>query len=205
MLINLHQLVKKYNIQFTGILHVGAHECEELVDYEKYINRDKILWIEAIDSKVQYVINKYNNLLIEQAVVSDVVEIVKFNISNNYQSSSIFELGYHELLHPTIHYTESYQTETKKLCDIIEKYDINYNFINLDIQGAELKALKGMENYLNNIDYIYSEVNGSQIYKGCNQINELDEYLSKFNFKRVETEWYLNNSSTWGDAFYLKY
>jgi hypothetical protein len=30
MLISLHDLVKKYNIQFKGILHVGAHECEEL-------------------------------------------------------------------------------------------------------------------------------------------------------------------------------
>ena len=37
MLIPLYELVKKYNIQFKGILHVGAHECEELNDYEKDI------------------------------------------------------------------------------------------------------------------------------------------------------------------------
>ena len=33
MLIPLHYLVKKYNIHFKGILHVGAHECEEIPFY----------------------------------------------------------------------------------------------------------------------------------------------------------------------------
>ena len=38
MLIPLHELVQKYKIDFKGILHVGAHECEELTDYERYNN-----------------------------------------------------------------------------------------------------------------------------------------------------------------------
>ena len=33
MLIPLDELVQKYGIQFTGILHVGAHECEEIEYY----------------------------------------------------------------------------------------------------------------------------------------------------------------------------
>ena len=40
MLIPLHDLVKKYNIHFKGVLHVGAHECEELKDYEVYLHRN---------------------------------------------------------------------------------------------------------------------------------------------------------------------
>lgn len=43
MLISLDSLVYKYNIKFKGILHIGAHECEEIFFYEKYINRNKIL------------------------------------------------------------------------------------------------------------------------------------------------------------------
>jgi hypothetical protein len=41
------------------------------------------------------------------------------------------------------------------LKNIICNYNIEYNFLNLDIQGAELKALKGMEEYLNDVDYLY--------------------------------------------------
>jgi hypothetical protein len=87
MLLPLHQLLKKYNVNIKGILHVGAHECEEICDYEKYVSRSKILWIEALPNKVETSKHKYPGVIIENAVVSDVEEIVKFNISNNGQSS----------------------------------------------------------------------------------------------------------------------
>ena len=76
MLIPLHSLVQKYNINFKGILHVGAHECEELNDYERYISRSNILWVEALPGKVNVCKNKYPNVLIENAIVSDVIEII---------------------------------------------------------------------------------------------------------------------------------
>ena len=37
MLISLDYLIEKYKIKFTGILHVGMHEAEEIEIYEKYI------------------------------------------------------------------------------------------------------------------------------------------------------------------------
>ena len=79
MLIPLHNLVNKYNIQFKGVLHVGAHECEELNDYEKHIQRNKILWVEALPDKVELCKQRYPNVLIENAVVSDKIEKVVFN------------------------------------------------------------------------------------------------------------------------------
>lgn len=92
MIIPLINLVQKYNIHFKGVLHVGAHECEELTEYEKNLPRDKILWVEALQDKVDFCKQAFPNVLIEQAVVSDVIETVKFNRSNNGQSSSILEL-----------------------------------------------------------------------------------------------------------------
>jgi FkbM family methyltransferase len=180
MLIPLHNLVQKYNINFKGILHVGAHECEELNDYEKYIGRDKILWVEAMTHKVIECKQKYQNILIENAIVSDVIETVRFNVSNNGQSSSMLDFGLHSTYHPQVHYVTCFESETKLLKDILPKYDIQYNFLNFDIQGAELKALKGMEEYLNNVDYLYTEVNSDYVYKDCALIGELDEYLLKF-------------------------
>ena len=202
MLIPLCTLVEKYNIKFKGILHVGAHECEELGDYEKYISRENILWIEALEDKVGLSKSRFPNLLIEQAVISDKIEKVKFNRSNNGQSSSILEFGLHKHFHPQVHYVESYEVETKMLKDIICNYNILYNFINLDIQGVELKALKSMESYLNTIDYIYTEVNSDYVYHGCALIGEIDEYLLQFGLHRVETVW--AGECRWGDAFYIR-
>jgi FkbM family methyltransferase len=200
MLISLDELIVKYNLILKGILHVGAHDCEEIEVYEKYISRDKILWIEAMENKVITNLRKFKNIHIESAVVSDVIEEVQFNVSNNGQSSSILELGVHKIHHPHIHYVKSFKTTTKLLKDIIDKYNINFNFINLDIQGAELKALKGMD--LKNIDYIYTEVNCDYVYVDCSLVEEIDSYLSTFGFSRVETCWC--EDYKWGDAFYIK-
>ena len=202
MLIPLHDLVKKYNIQFKGILHVGAHECEELNDYERYIQRNQILWVEALPDKVQFCKQRYTNVLIENAIVSDTVEKVRFNVSNNGQSSSILEFGLHSTFHPHVHYVSSFESETKLLKDVISNYNINYNFLNFDIQGAELKALKGMEEYLNKVDYIYTEVNSDYVYENCALVTEIDDFLLKFNLHRVETSWAENYR--WGDAFYIR-
>ena len=144
MLIPLHQLVEKYKIKFTGILHVGAHECEELNDYEKYITKDHILWVEAMENKVQLCKARFPGIKIEQAVISDKIEKVTFNISNNGQSSSILDFGLHSHFHPHVVFVNSLEIETKLLKDVICNYDIDYNFVNLDIQGVELRALKSM-------------------------------------------------------------
>ena len=202
MLIPLHELVEKYKIKFKGILHVGAHECEELNDYARYISKDKILWVEAMEDKVQLCKAKFPEIKIEQAVISDKIEKVTFKISNNGQSSSILDFGLHSYFHPHVVFVNSVEMETKLLKDVICNYDIDYNFINLDIQGVELRGLKSMEEYLHKIDYIYTEVNSDYVYKDCNLITELDDYLNKFGFTRVETSWACDYR--WGDAFYIK-
>jgi FkbM family methyltransferase len=202
MLIPFHDIVKKYGIQFRGILHVGAHECEEIKDYEIYLNRNKILWIEAMPNKVRMCKKLYPNVLIQNAIVSDIVEKVKFNISNNGESSSILELGLHKHFHPHVHYVEYFEGETELLKNIICDYDIDFNFLNFDIQGAELKALKGMESYLPKVDYLYTEVNSDYVYEGCALITELDDYLKPFGLHRVETVWC--EDFRWGDALYIR-
>jgi len=201
MFIPLHQLVQKYKINFKGILHVGAHECEELNDYDRYITRDKILWVEALSEKVQLCKNRYPGINIENAIVSDKIENITFKVSNNGQSSSFLDLGLHLLYHPDVHYINTFEATTSLLKDILPKYNIEYNFLNLDIQGAELKALKGMEEYLPKVDYLYTEVNSNYVYKNCALVSELDEYLKRFDLVRVETSW---TDCEWGDAFYIR-
>jgi len=205
MLIDLNYLVKKYSISFNGILHIGAHECEELPMYENYISRQNIVWIEAMKDKVDQCKLKWDNLLIENAVVSDRVEDITFNIANNGQSSSMLDFGLHNFHHPHIHYTNTIKVKTVPTSQIINNYPhLTFNFLNLDIQGAELKALIGMEDYLKTgkVEYIYTEVNSDYVYKNCALVTELDDYLKKFGLLRVETSWCSNYQ--WGDAFYVK-
>lgn len=122
---------------------MGAHLCEEIGAYEKYIKRDQVLWVEALASKVAESVALHPGILIEHAVVSDQVGPAVFHQANNGQSSSLLPLGVHMRYHPEVVYIDSQPVQTSLLRDIIAKHGVSFNFINLDIQGAELKALKG--------------------------------------------------------------
>lgn len=208
MLIPIRQLVHQFPLNITGILHIGAHECEELRDYNAIgVNNDKTYWVEAMPDKVAFCKKLYgNDLHIYQAVIDDTDgSEVTFNVTNNGQSSSILELGTHAFKHPNVHVVNKVSTTTTRLDTLIEREQIpmvDLNFINLDIQGVELRALKSMEKYLQHVKYIYTEVNIEEVYKGCNLIGEIDDYLRGFGFERVTQSIYTDLG--WGDAFYMK-
>lgn len=208
MLITIKELKNKYNLDITGILHVGAHECEELGDYIKVgVPYKNIYWVEAMNDKVDQMKMKYGNMVnIYQALIDiDDDKEVTFYKTNNGQSSSILEFGTHSKNHPQVHVNSSEQLKTSRLDTIITKYNIpmdTVNFINLDIQGVELRALQSMEKHLSGIKYIYTEVNTEEVYKDCAKMNEIDEYLADFGFKRYDTRIY--KKFGWGDAFYMK-
>jgi hypothetical protein len=76
-----------------------------------------------------------------------------------------------------------------------------FNFMTLDIQGAELLALKGAVKTLPHVDFLVAEVNFENLYEGCGQVDELDDFLAGFGFRRILTT---SPHQTWGDATYSK-
>jgi len=54
MLITIAELKARFNINIKGILHIGAHNCEELGDYiSGGVNLSNIYWIEALPRLVE--------------------------------------------------------------------------------------------------------------------------------------------------------
>ena len=208
MLIPYPELVQKFNLSVIGILHIGAHDCEELSAYNSCgVPTENTYWVEAMNIKIKQ--NKQrigDKLNIYQCVVYDENDKeVDFNITNNGQSSSILPFGSHARNHPDVKVVYQETLKTTRLDKLIEDNQIpieKLNFINLDIQGVELRALKSMEKYLQNVNYIYTEVNIEQVYQGCDEISQIDEYLKQFRFERVATKVYQHLG--WGDAFYIK-
>ena len=205
----MQRLVNQFPLAITGILHIGAHECEELRDYLAVgVDAGKTYWVEAMPDKVAICKKRYGDKLqIYQAVIdeTDGAEVT-FNITNNGQSSSILEFGSHSTSHPHVHVVEKVAMTTTRMDTLIDREQIpieRLNFVNLDIQGVELRALKSMEKYLQHVQYIYTEVNTEQVYQGCNLIGEIDTYLSGFGFERVAQQIYKEYG--WGDAFYIKH
>jgi FkbM family methyltransferase len=201
--------LRNNNIEITGILHIGAHECEEYKHYiSECISPNDIIWIEALHEKVTEMKNK-NIPNIYNAVISDKEGEVIFNISNNdfvennRESSSILEFETHSKEHPHVKFIEKRRLNTITLTKFFNDNKLNvtkYNFWNIDIQGAELLALKGATKSIQYAKLIYLEVNEKELYKGCGLIGDIDAFLSQYNFQRVLTNM---TSHGWGDAIYI--
>jgi FkbM family methyltransferase len=197
-------ILKAYDRVPRGVLHIGAHECEELNDYmECGINPNDIIWIDAIQEKVSQmtadgVLNVYCSTL------DSVEHTVKFHIANDGQASSLLEFGTHKDTYPYIQVVESREVKTQTLKKFIESNSIDikkYNFWNLDIQGKELDVLQSGEEYLIYADGIYCEITIEELYKGCKTLDKLDEFLLAKGFIRVKISM---TDAGWGDALYLR-
>ena len=193
------------NIIINGCFHIGAHDCEEMDFYNNIlgIKKEDVVWIDAIPSKVSEsrdrgIPNVYNALITNK---DD--EDVVLNISNNIQSSSVLEFGTHSQEHPSVVYVDKIQQQSITVDTFFERNNINaskYDFWNIDIQGAELMALKGATQSIKYAKALYLEVNEKELYKNCPLMPELDTFLSQYNFKRVLT--YISDFG-WGDALYV--
>ncbi len=199
--------INQYNLHIQGIIHVGAHYCEELSVYNKMgIPIDKIIWLEADDIIVRQCKQHNNKLRIYTCVAAEIDNrLCSFGISSNTgASSSILPLGVHANDYPNITYVEERKLRTSRIDTFFGTHGIrgNYNFMTVDVQGAELMVLQGMGHILDTIDYLYMEVNNVEMYKGCALVHELDDYLMKHGpFERVDTVW---STAHWGDALYVR-
>jgi FkbM family methyltransferase len=202
MLIPINELFRNFNVKPRLILHVGAHQAEESELYDNYFNVP-VIWVEAqpeLCSELRKRLNPLTNTIIEACVLDIDDKIVVFNVSTNSQSSSLLDFGTHLNDYPDILVTEKLSMKTQKLETILMGHEIP-DFINLDIQGVELKALKSLGSLINLVDVIYTEVNKKEVYKGCDLIEDIDLFLSDLGFRRVCTRWKLGTG--WGDALYL--
>ncbi len=209
MLIDFRQLFPKYNIKPKGVLHVGANVGEEAPVYDE-LGIKNVFWIEGNPEIFQMLISNISKFEGHAALnycISDVDgEDITLHISNNgSQSSSILELGTHKIAHPEVHYVKDLLLKSKRLDSVLKEAYIpipGIDFLNIDLQGAEMKALRGLGDVLRNFKWAYLEVNKEELYKGCALVEDIDMYLLGFGFKRVETKWCGNTG--WGDALYIK-
>lgn len=200
----INDVLLSKNINFTGALHIGAHECEELQFYSDLgIANENIVWIDAIQSKVDEAIHRGIPNVYNAVITDKDDENVVFHVSNNVQSSSVLEFGTHADEHPYIVYVDEIETKSITLDTFFERNNIDpskYEFWNFDIQGAELMALKGGIQSIKYAKALYLEVNEKELYKNCPLINDIDEFLAQYNFKRVLT--FISHFG-WGDALYI--
>lgn len=203
MILELSGLIKKYNMNISGVIHIGAHYGEEVSNYVN-LGIDDIVLFEPLKENFEILKNNVSdssaNIIGHCVALGNKNQNVNmFLSSNNLESSSVLKPKIHLDLHPEVIFSGEETVEMKRLDGFLFK---NYNFINIDVQGYEMEVLKGAEKTLENIDYLYCEVNRNEVYEGNAYIEEIDNYLLNYNMRRVETFWWYDGP--WGDALYIK-
>jgi len=194
------------------IYHIGAHEGEEVNIYDQNTVTD-VIWFEANISLIEKLKQHIDSFKIRQSIVPCALwhedSVLDFHVTNNPQSSSFFVLSKHSDYYPniTVHKTE--KIKTYRLDTLINRNPkilpwVDFDFLNIDTQGAELSILKGLGSYLDadSLKGIYLEINSEPLYKNIPLVDEIDDFLRQHGFFRVLTKWWAGHG--WGDGFYLR-
>jgi FkbM family methyltransferase len=196
-----------FEVPVSGLIHVGANRADEYPTYHRQTH-GPLLYIEALPElaeRARRQLDPKRPHYLREALVSDVAgEKVAFHVaSNDGGSSSMFEPGRHAEVFPWITFDSTLELVTERLDDIVaERPEAPaYNVLVLDVQGAELKVLKGAPKLLENVDAVFTEVSSEPLYDGGCTFLEVTNLLAKagFVFRTAEM-----NADSWGDAFYSR-
>jgi FkbM family methyltransferase len=196
-----------YGVRPNGLVHVGAHQAEEFQEYEinNMLGNGSCYWIEALPFKCEelrvFFADKPKHRVIHALAWGVSGLSMKFKITNRTASSSVFDLGEHANFYKDIHVMETLEILSKRLDEVISQTEI-FDFLVLDVQGAELEVIKGMGDLLAKVKWIFLEVSKKELYHGGVLEDEIDFYLRNRGFRRRFVEW--DRNAGWGDALYMR-
>lgn len=198
MIENFIRYIKTRSENFV-IFDIGSRDCLQSIEFYNTFPNAKIYAFECNPNTIEICKKNIENYsdritLIEGAVCDYDGEIKFYPINQektittwedgNPGASSIFKSNGKYTVEKYIQ--DEITTNCHRLDTIIDKYNIpKVDIIWMDLQGAELLALKGMGNYLRNVKYIHTEVSYKEMYTGQVMFNELNDYIlaNGFNIK----------------------
>lgn len=200
MIINLRRELRRYGIKPDHILQVGAHEGQEDRVYRKM--KATPVYVEANPDVFSRLKNNLPQRECHLVAISDHEGVADLHVTSMDQSSSLLSLAKHSEIYPNIVVTKTVQVPCTTIDKLLAGRKESFDVLCIDIQGAELLALRGATNLLGQLSCIMTEVNRDELYAGCARIEEIDEYLAFHDFRRVRESFPYHES--WGDAFYVK-
>jgi FkbM family methyltransferase len=194
-------LLQKYENKISGFIQVGAHVGQQVESFLRIKNKNIYLFepnSQALEKLKEYE-NEARIKIFDFGLGNDNTTHQFFTSSNKEGvSSSVLRPRLHEKYFPEVKFQQKESIQIKKFSSL-EK--INGNFLVIDVQGYELEVLKGFEDKINNIDFIFSEISMVKFYENNTLVTDLDKFLNEKNFLRIKTSFISNVPM--GDAFYI--
>jgi FkbM family methyltransferase len=211
-----HEEVRRF--AKTGIVHVGADVGQEVPQYFSY-GFENIILIEANPERHQVLLSKFggdSRIKIFNYAICDKRGTIDFHIhtsrSGNTEPASILPMKRFKEIVKTLHTAKTIQVPAITLDALFEENQIAfgcYNFLNIDIQGAELLAFRGARKLLASVHVIVSEVNVVEMYEDGALEEDLVKFLDQQGFDKKHAVYhtlYDENSTfpAWGEGLFVR-
>lgn len=208
---HLEETVQNKDNIFKGVVHIGAHLAEELDFYEK-AGASRVMWVEANPVIYEKLVEKFairtntgvQHSLINKCLSDQDGQVVNFNITNKTQSSSMLNLQEHLKYYPDIKVVSTMSMTTTTFQKVAETTSFNpklYDFLCIDVQGAEMNVLRGFGDLLGTFSKICIEVNEEHLYENGALLADIDKHLNLYGFVNKLT---VMTEAKWGEALYVK-
>ena len=189
-------IFERLNVNINGIIHVGMWDFVEHDCYTKLVGTN-VIGVEAnkfvYETMSKPVADRCGYKSFNEVVFSEDGLEKQFYLAND--CSSLSPIG-----------GRSVNVKTKKLSTIIEENNIDmnqYDFLNIDAEGAELEILKGFENYLKYINVIDLETSYNDRSNTGASHDVIVDWLRDRNFTLTE----MSDSyeyEQWGDSVFVR-
>lgn len=210
-----YKYLENHDVSVNGVIHVGAHRGEEIEEHLE-LGAKKIIWVEANPDVYSELIENiggdkrcdhffFNNLCSDTNGKQ-----TNFNIIYGPDASHMSgNKGCSSILNPVGRF-ESWKRNTITIPTItidtlmyVNGFDVkDFDFLEIDAQGAELHVLRGAKNTLKQIKYASIEVTDSNPdYEDSPLTSDIIEFMDENGFDYIETK-YLEQ--TWGDALFIR-
>ncbi|CAD0230139.1 Methyltransferase FkbM family [Planktothrix agardhii] len=207
MKLNFPDLCQHHNITPRGIILIGAYDGKTLKRLN-LPNTVKILVIDANQGAVERLQENFAdspNIQVVQAAIANHNDTVTLHLTSLESSSSILPWKQYSEIYPNIKEIQQLTLSSHTLDTLLEELNLSpsdFNILILDIQGAELLALEGANQLLNNLDAIYTNVHYQELFEGGALAEEVNQFLTDYQFDIVAEE--TPYHPAWGEAFYVR-
>jgi FkbM family methyltransferase len=202
----------------NGVIHVGAHVGEEVAAYFE-AGFQRVLLFEANPEccqKLELRFRDDSRVQIANCAISEIGGQVTLHLhtsrTGSTEPASLFQMKELSRIVKNLTTPRSIDVEAFTLDQFLAEHEIDareIGLLNLDIQGAELRALKGATKTLATLAAVITEVNVIELYAGGSLEEEIVSFMALHNFMRAYTIYHtLYEGETtfpaWGESLFLK-
>ena len=198
---------ERLNVDVKGVIHVGMWDFVEHYCYSKLVG-DKVIGVEAnefvYDTMSKPIADKCGYRSFNECVYSEDGLEKQFYLAND--CSTLNPVAYSNHLSMKLAGGNFVNVITKKLSTLIQENNIDmnqYDFLNIDAEGAELEILKGFEDELEYINMIFIETSLNDRNNTGATHEAIVQWLRQRGFRLAEMSDSYQQEG-WGDSIFLR-